>query len=391
MKPNRRLVSSWLQAALAAVDPEPLVRSALDGLAGPLHVVAIGKASPAMCRGAAAAVGTLTGVCISNHEEPVPDGVELVVGDHPVPGVNSLRAGREALAHAPLADVALISGGGSALCEVPRDGVTLDYLATVTKALLDRDIDIEEANLVRTHLSKIKGGGLGAIATFVLSDVCAHGPGVVASGPTIPIEPDPERVLDTIATLGLPVPFTVEEAIRRPTISTAEPDVLVVGDGHTAARAAARRAREDVAEVRVLDDWVTQPIEEAMANFVRSSTGGVTLAAGEPLLRSGGGGVGGRNTHAALLAATLIAGTGSVFAALATDGIDGSSDAAGAIVDGATTQRGGDLNAALEGFDSATFLERSGDILKTGPTGTNVADLWLIWKPQADPEPILTL
>jgi glycerate 2-kinase len=115
----------------------------------------------------------------------------------------------------------------------------------------------------------------------------------------------------------------------------------------------------------------------------------VTVAAGEPLVRTEAEGSGGRNTHAALLAASHLAGTGSVFAAFATDGVDGNSDAAGAIVDGETTRRGGDPTQALEAFDSASYLEMAGDILKTGPTGTNVADLWLIWKPDGGPEPIL--
>ena len=389
MRPDRELVASWLQAALEAVDPEPLTQSALEGLAGPLNVIAIGKASPAMCRGAAAAVGALSGVCISNHTEPVPEGVELLIGDHPVPGINSLRAGEAALAHAPSADVALISGGGSALCEVPRDGVTLDYVATVTQALLDHGIDIEQANLARTHLSRVKGGGLGCMTTFVLSDVCAHGPGVVSSGPTVPLEPDPDRALRIIAELGLDVPLSVERAIRQGQTAAGTPDVRVIGDGRTAAHAAAERAREHGARVGVLDGWMTGPLEEAMSRFLGSSRVGVTVAAGEPLLHTRGDGSGGRNTHAALLAASRLAGTGSVFAALATDGIDGSSDAAGAIVDGETTRRGGDPRPALDTFDSATYLERSGDILKTGPTGTNVADLWLIWKPDGEPEPIL--
>lgn len=390
MRPDRELVATWLQAALDAVDPEPLTRAALEGLVGPVRVIAIGKASPAMCRGAATRIGPMTGVCISNHDEAIPEGIELVIGDHPVPGVNSLRAGEMALTHAPAADVALVSGGGSALCEVPQDGVTLDYLATVTRALLDHGVDIQVANLVRSHLSKVKGGGLGPITTLVLSDVCAHGPGVVASGPTIPMKPDPERVLRTIAQLGLDVPAPVEQAIRGWERAQHMPDVHVIGDGRTAARAAAAVAQESVGPVRVLDRWMTGPLEKAVSWFVDTSPGGVTIAPGEPLLRTEGAGLGGRNTHAALLAATRIAGSDAVFAALATDGIDGTSEAAGAIVDGKTTQRGGDPSAAMAAFDSASYLDRSGDLLKTGPTRTNVADLWLMWKPSAESEPILT-
>jgi hydroxypyruvate reductase len=389
LKPDRQLVATWLQDALGAVDPEPMTRLALTGMSGPLHVIAIGKAAPAMCRGAAQAVGSVHGLCVSNHREHVPEGIEIVIGDHPVPGPNSLLAGQRALAHAGSADVVLISGGGSALCEVPAEGVTMRFIAEVTRALLDRGIDIEAANLVRSHLSALKGGGLGPIPTFVLSDVCAHGPGVVSSGPTIPLEPDPDAALETLDDLGVHVPAQVEATVRNRVSFAHAPEVQVIGDGRTAARGAAASAQGDVDRVGVQDGWITGPLEAAIAEFVSSSPEGVTIAAGEPLLRTGGEGVGGRNTHAALLAAIHISGTAAVFAALATDGVDGNSDAAGAIVDGETLSRGGDPHESLEDFDSASYLRASGDILQTGPTGTNVADLWLIWKPEDESLPIL--
>lgn len=389
MKPDRELVAAWLQDALLAVDPEPLTRLALDGWSGPLQVIAIGKAAPAMCRGAARAVGSISGLCVSNHPEMVPGGIELLVGDHPVPGPNSLIAGRRALDCAGSADIALISGGGSALCEVPADGVSMDFVAEATRALLDHGVDIEEANLLRAHLSSIKGGGLGTIPTFVLSDVCAHGPGVVSSGPTIPVEPDPDAALAILGALGVPVPTEVEDAVRNWRPASRSPEVRVIGDGRTAARGAAISAGGVVDPVTVRESWITGPLESALVEFLSSSADGVTIAAGEPLLQTAGSGVGGRNTHAALLAASHLAGTGAVFAALATDGVDGSSHAAGAIVDGTTLDRGGDPHQALADFDSATYLERSGDVIETGPTGTNVADLWLIWKPEGESEPIL--
>lgn len=389
MKPDREQVAVWLRNALDAVDPEPLTRLALAGMSGPLDVLAIGKAAAAMCRGAAQAAGSLNGLCVSDHEEPVPEGIEVVVGDHPVPGPNSLLAGQRALAHAGSADVALISGGGSALCEVPAEGVTMSFVAQTTRALLEHGVEIEAANLVRAHLSAIKGGGLGPIPTFVLSDVCSHGPGVVSSGPTIPFEPDPDAALKTLHDVGVPVPPEVEVAVRNRRSPSRFPEVRIIGDGRTAAQAAAVSAREVVGPVGVQEHWIGGPLETALASFISSTPGGVTIAAGEPSLRTGGGGTGGRNTHAALLAATRLSGTGTVFAALATDGVDGNSGTAGAIVDGGTLDRGGDPGPALASFDSANYLATSGDILVTGPTGTNVADLWLIWKPEHDSEPIL--
>jgi hydroxypyruvate reductase len=335
------------------------------------------------------ACGAISGLCISDHDEEVPDGVELIIGDHPVPGMNSLRAGERALAAADATDVALISGGGSALCETPAPGVTMEYIAVVTRALLESGVDIEEANLVRAHLSRLKGGGLGPIPTFIISDVSAHGPDVVSSGPTMPIDPDPDRVLAVLRRLEVEVPTGVEKAIREHQRVSAAPPVRVLADGRTAAGAAAEAARASLKEVRVLDRWITGPLEECVADFVTSSPLGVTIAAGEPQLRVTGPGRGGRNTHAALIAATLLAGTTTLYAALATDGVDGNSEAAGAIVDGQTIARGGDPTRALKEFDSARYLFAAEDTLEAGPKGTNVADLWLIWKPDADPEPIL--
>lgn len=382
MTPDRDRVVSWLRAGLDAVDPDNLTQTALHEVDGPLRVLAIGKAAPAMCRGAAAALGSVSGLCISNHEASVPDGVELIVGDHPIPGPNSLAAGARARDFAPEADVALISGGGSALCEVPAAGVTLDYVASVTDRLLDQGVPIDEANVLRTHLSALKGGGLGPIPTFVLSDVCGHGPGVVASGPTIPLDPHPESALSTLRALDIDVPADVERAIREWNRPGEMPSVHIVGDGHTAAAAVGTAAMSAGEPVDFIDTWVTGPLEAAVARFISDSRPGVTVAAGEASLPISGGGRGGRNTHAALLAATRIAGSRWLFAALATDGVDGNSVAAGAVVDGGTLQKGGDAAMALAGFDSASYLARSGDLIETGPTGTNVADLWLIWKPE---------
>ena len=233
-------------------------------------------------------------------------------------------------------------------------------------------------NLVRSHLSRIKGGGLGPLSTYVLSDVSGQCPAVVSSGPTIPGPHAPDSVLGLLERFNVEVPPEIENAIRTSREMPKTPDrVVVVGDGHTAAGAVIDASGLPGA---MQDRWVTGELTEELGEFVRGSPTGLTVAAGEPVLQVSGVGSGGRNTHAALLAATLIAGTEWVFGALATDGVDGSSTAAGAVVDGWTIQRGGDPTTALADFDSATYLERSGDRIVTGPTGTNVADVWLIWK-----------
>lgn len=380
---RREIIEDWLRAGLAAVDPECLTADALADRTGPLTVLAIGKAAATMCRGAAEAVGEINGLCVTSHQESVPDGVELMIGDHPYPSDASLAAGRRALEIAPRADVALISGGGSSLCEIPAEGLTIDFVAEVNRDLLESGADIADINVVRSHLSLIKGGGLGPIPTFLISDVAGSGPEFVSSGPTIASPPDPDRAISILRRVGVSVDSDLEEIVRRHQVGSTEPtSVEVIGDGHTAARAVAAAVAPDL-PARVRTGWLEGGYRENLVEFIRPSEPGVTVAAGEPSVPAEDGGRGGRNTHTALTAAEMIAGTDLWFAALATDGVDGSSQSAGAIVDGTTIERGGDPSQSLAKYDSATYLERIGDLIETGPTGTNVADLWLIFRPMA--------
>ena len=388
---NTRLVREWLRWGVEAVAPETVTRLALASHRGPLRLIAIGKAAPAMCRGAHQAVGEVSGICVTDHEEPVPPGVDLLLGDHPVPGDLSLAAGRRALELAPDADLALISGGGSALCEVPIDGVDIGFVAHVTERLLDFGAEIEEINLVRGHLSRVKAGGLGPLPTYLISDVGPWGQAVVSSGPTLPHHPDPERAIEVIRKVGVDMPADIERAIRARAFATRIPETVVtLADGRTAAVAVARAASGSGLHSRVSDGWLTGAVESCVAEFIENAGAGVTVAAGEPGVTVRGDGRGGRNTHAALLAAERIAGTRWVFAALATDGVDGRSGSAGAVVDGTTVRRGGDPSLTLETSDSASYLDKTGDLIPSGATGTNVADVWLVWKPDGKPQPILT-
>lgn len=383
----RARIRHLLDLAVEAVEPSRLTADALS--ADPpstRHVIAIGKAAPAMCRGAARALGRLEGICVAAATSTVPAGIDLVVGDHPVPGAASLQAGHKALEVATAAHdgfIGLISGGGSALCEWPRPGIDLAFIDEVNRRLLTSGRSIEDTNLVRAHLSEIKCGGLaaasgGPVATYVLSDVAGAGPEVVASGPTLPMRHDPNEAMAILSAIGMTMTPEASRAIR------AVPDepeghwrLEVVGDGRTAARAI---AREEVG-ARILHWWLSGHTANAIDRLFDEAEAGLTVAVGETAPVVTNPGRGGRNTHAALLAATRIAGSEMVFAALATDGVDGSADAAGAIVDGGTIERGGDPGRSIDDFDSASYLARTGDLIVTGPTGTNVADLWLLWQP----------
>ena len=385
---RRESLRRWLDQALAAIDAEELVYRQLAGTGGGATVFAIGKAAAAMTRGAARALGDITGICITNTSSPTPAGVEVVIGDHPIPGPASLEAGRRALDLAGRVEgrcIALISGGGSALCEAPLPGIEPGLIVTATRALLESGAPIEDLNLVRSHLSAIKSGGLaraigGPVETYVLSDVSGHDVGYVASGPTLACPRQPDRAIELMEAHGLSVDAAARASMKAPPPPTSNGPVTVIADGMTAARAVAAAAAAEAVGGKVHSDWLTGPVEMCLASLMATSGPGLTVGAGEPSVRVTGGGAGGRNTHAALLAAMRIAGTDTVFAALATDGVDGSSGAAGAIVDGATVARGRRVEQALAGFDSAGYLAKTGDLVVTGPTGTNVADLWAIWR-----------
>jgi glycerate 2-kinase len=387
--PRRETLEEMLRAALVAVDPEPLTREALAGHRGPVTLIGIGKGAAAMCRGAASAIGEVRGICVTDHPGDMPDGVELLLGDHPIPGDRSFYAGRRVLetaSRSPHPVLALITGGGSALCEQPTEGLSPHRLAEVARTLLDAGASIEDLNLVRRHLSAIKGGGLARAATapletYAISDVCGSDPAVIASGPTVATPRDPEAAMAVMAEHGIRLSDDERAVIRGlPDQPEVESSIVVLADGRTAAEAAAHPARAAGVEAEVMPGWLRGDVSSELDRFLSSARPGmVSIAAGEPDVAVTGDGIGGRNTHAALMAAKRISGLDSMFAAFATDGVDGRSTAAGAIVDGDTIARGGDPDSSLTASDSATYLETSGDLIVTGPTGTNVSDLWIFW------------
>jgi glycerate 2-kinase len=387
---RKTTLQNLLGAALTSVDPETLTR---DALAGSIHpettLIALGKAAAGMCRGAAEHLDHPRGVGVATVDDAVPQGIELLVGEHPIPGEKSFEAGRRVLdlardASGPI--IALISGGGSAVCEHPIDGVNAEFVREANQVLISSGAPIGDVNLVRRHLSAIKGGGLvhaagRPIDTYAISDVCDADPSVIASGPTAHVTADPDAAASVMRRHGIDVPQPVQQAMTKAVHkSEASSTLNVIADGHTAANALAASAANSGLEASVLPGWLKGPIDEALEDFISRSGPGLTVATGEPEVAVTGAGHGGRNTHAAFLAASAIAETDWVFAAFATDGIDGNSSSAGAIVDGATLQRGGDPGPALAAFDSAGYLERAGDLIRTGPTGTNVSDIWVLWR-----------
>lgn len=410
----RRLVA----VALAAVDPERLVREHLGGSRSPggpgaaprqfAAVLAIGKAAPAMARGARAHLApSPRRLLVRPHGVPgLLDPVwEQLSGGHPLPDKQSLGAGARVLRWlgelspgAPL--LALISGGASACVEAPAPGLALEDLVVTQRCLLASGRPIGEINAARKHLSAFKGGGAlratrAQVLALLLSDVPGDDPATIASGP---FAADPATFAGALAAVsGLAVPERVREHLAAgargelpETLKAGDPalsrvETALIGNVGTAAVAAATeshaqgyatRTGELSGEARVAARELV-----ALGRSIPGPAVALVLGGETTVTLEGSPGQGGRNLELALAAAReLDGGVGELVMALATDGEDGPTRYAGAMVDGETW---GGMQAA--GIDPARALARhdsqralgavAGALIETGPTGTNVGDL----------------
>jgi glycerate 2-kinase len=348
----------------------------------------------------------------------IPPGLEWFDAAHPDPNAASEAAGRRALAMAAECGperslLVLLSGGASSMLAVPGGTLTLAHKAAVSRALMNAGAAIAELNCVRKHLSAIKGGRLGAAAagatiTLAISDVhgpVADDPSVIGSGPTVA---DPSTRAEALAivrrkdVVGL-IPPSVIAYLERGVDETPKPGdaVLgtssyhVIGNRHTAMEGAARAARARGYAVRVVAEATRGEAREAGAAFAASGlreAGGIeaarrpvcVIASGETTVHVRGTGRGGRNQEFAMATIPILGSCGSSEAAVAiasagTDGVDGPTDAAGAIADSTSSVRaqaaGLDWAAALASNGAYDYFAPLGDLLLWGPTGTNVGDL----------------
>lgn len=421
------------EEAAAAADPAPAIRGLLrveDGtlVAGEwryelgtfkeIKVVGAGKASARM----AATVERIPGLEVGGGLVVVKDGhgeatrrVEIVEGAHPKPDERGAaaawrlhamlrRAGEEELI------IAVLSGGGSALLPAPAEGITLDELGAITELLMRAGADIRQLNAVRKHLSLVQGGRLAQAAApatvlvLAVSDVLGNPLDVIASGP---FAPDPTTFAEALAVLEgfdlmekapAAVVARLQAGANGEVHETPGPDDpafgdvrhLIVADLAVALAAADRQATREGFDVRV----ETAAIEGEARDFGRrlgdmgrelvGDRPEAVIFGGETTVTVRGSGKGGRCQEMALAAAITLRGVRGVgVMAFGTDGTDGPTDAAGAMVDGGTVERGEaaglDAEAMLEENDSHEFLKASGDLMKTGPTGTNVNDVMIVF------------
>jgi hydroxypyruvate reductase len=397
----RKLLLDLYRQGLVAVDGRRCVQQWLKAHPpeGPFHLVALGKAADAMTAGAldAIAPSLVAGLLVTRHgylETPVyrdPRLLSLEAG-HPLPDEHSLAAGNALalfLQQAP-ADARflfLISGGASSSVEIPVAGVSLEQLRRLNLWLLGSGLAIGDMNRVRGALSRIKGGRLAALlkgrkaSVLLMSDVPGDTPADIGSGLLIPQAPHPLP--------ELPAEFTSLPFQRDAVAASTDVEAHVIASNAMAREAIAAAARAAGIEPRLHDELpVTDAAAcgEALVESLRAATSGVHIWGGETTVKlPAHPGQGGRNQQLALAAARRLAGARDMLLlAAGSDGSDGVSDDAGALVDGGTLSRGedGGYDAAdcLRRADAAAFLEASGDIIHTGPTGTNVMDIVIGYK-----------
>jgi glycerate 2-kinase (EC 2.7.1.-) len=441
--PHGAAVARILAAAIAAVEPGAAVRRFLRregetlvagdvaydlGAFDRVWIIGAGKAGAPMAVAAAEIVGErLTGGMVvvkeghltANHVAALQPQVELLEAGHPLPDARGVAAGeRIATLLTQLGErdlvLALISGGGSALLTRPAPGISLDDLQNLTEVLLACGASINEINTLRRHLDTLKGGGLARLAapatviTLVLSDVVGDPLDVIASGPTVA---DPTTFANALNVLErynvldqTPVAIRrrLESGVRGEIAETPKPGDpalarvgnLIIGSNRLAAEAALAAAQREgfnalilttflQGEARVVGRVLAAIAREIADNNRPIGRPACVIAGGETTVTLRGDGRGGRNQELALAAvADLAAAPGALLVALATDGGDGPTDAAGAVVSTTTYQRARDLGldiaAALARNDSYPFFDALGDLLRPGSTHTNVNDLALV-------------
>lgn len=405
----------------AAIDlPRPMGASAgRAGTAGRLRVIGAGKAAASLARGVERSLaGWLDDglvVVKHGHRESL-DRIQLLEGGHPLPDAASVRAAQHLLGFVgqPRAEdrfLVLLTGGASSVLAAPAPGLTLEDKIGVTGLLLAAGAPIDQINIVRRHLSSIKGGQLARrllpaqFLAIAISDVPDDDPAVIGSGPTLA---DPSSYADALSVIrrhgcepGLPprvarhlaagVAGQLPETPKPGSLPGADQSFVVIATLDDALGAAAAAAQALGWSVESLGRCLQGNAHERAREFAgrllalrhsrpAGSAPHLLLAGGEPTLAVRGAGLGGRNQEFALVLARELSGSVGVTALVAgTDGTDGPTPHAGGYADGASWQRaalaGVDPAAGLADNDSSRVLGAAGDLFDTGPTGTNVADL----------------
>jgi hydroxypyruvate reductase len=399
----RQRAVKLFEAAVKAADPAQALRphlADLPAIAGRYIVISLGKAACAMMEEAIANLpkdARFEAIAVTNYENAREiDHCVVMAAGHPVPDENGETAGRAVidLLQTTTSDdvvIALISGGGSALLPAPVEGVSLADKAEVSRVLLGAGVDITEMNLVRQQLSRLKGGGTARLAapaklhSYILSDVIGDDLRVIASGPTVAPIATRTAARELLISLNvfeqMPASVQAHLKVNGPEAEQVVSDNTLIGSNRQSLHAMQAASGDGI----IVSDSLTGDVEDAATFILQSALQNparTLIFGGETTVTIRGNGKGGRNQELALRVAMLAEKEDLgdwIFLSGGTDGRDGPTDAAGGVVDKHTVQRirdaGKNPESLLANNDSYVALQAAGDLLMTGATGTNVADV----------------
>ena len=380
-----------------------------------IYIVGAGKASAKMAFAMESILGDkkFEGVVITKYKHLYKTRkIKVIEASHPIPDENGIRGTKkiiELLEKAKENDlvIVLISGGGSSLLVLPKQGISLEEKKKTDKLLLECGADIEEVNTVRKHISQIKGGLLAKkaypaeVVSLILSDVLGDPIDAIASGPT---SPDPTTIRDAIRVLERydlkeKVPKSIITSLKKGETPKPKDKIFkrvsnfVIGNNKMALESSRKKAEELGYNTLLLSSYIegeAKEVGKVLASIAKEiyysdhplKKPAAVISGGETTVTIRGNGRGGRNQELVLSAAIQIRGLDICIASLGTDGTDGMTDAAGAIVDGNTikiaNKKGLEAREYLDNNDSYSFFKAIDSLVYTGPTNTNVNDIQVI-------------
>jgi len=400
----KNIAESIVKETIKEILPENLVKSKLKELNinEEVYVLSIGKAAWRMAKAASEVLKVKKGIVITKYGHSLGniDGFDIFEAGHPIPDDNSLKATEFVIKNFEKLGkddhlIFLVSGGGSALFELPEEGISFGEIQDITKQLLNSGADIVEINTIRKRLSRVKGGKFAKIVypakitALVLSDVLGDRLESIASGPAYPDITTKDNALKIVKKYNLRITDNVLKVLKKETPKEIKNAVhYVIGSVDMACKTVEKHAKKEGFNTYILTTQLNCEAREA-GRFVASIAKSINqtsfkipaciIYGGETVVKVRGNGKGGRNQELVFSAALEIEGMKNiVIVSVGSDGTDGPTDAAGGIVDGETIVKikrlGKNPYEYLENNDTYNGLLISGDLLKTGPTGTNVND-----------------
>jgi len=400
----KNIAESIVKETIKEILPENLVKSKLKELNinEEVYVLSIGKAAWRMAKAASEVLKVKKGIVITKYGHSLGniDGFDIFEAGHPIPDDNSLKATEFVIKNFEKLGkddhlIFLVSGGGSALFELPEEGISFGEIQDITKQLLNSGADIVEINTIRKRLSRVKGGKFAKIVypakitALVLSDVLGDRLESIASGPAYPDITTKDNALKIVKKYNLRITDNVLKVLKKETPKEIKNAVhYVIGSVDMACKTVEKHAKKEGFNTYILTTQLNCEAREA-GRFVASIAKSINqtsfkipaciIYGGETVVKVRGNGKGGRNQELVFSAALEIEGMKNiVIVSVGSDGTDGPTDAAGGIIDGETIVKikrlGKNPYEYLENNDTYNGLLISGDLLKTGPTGTNVND-----------------